>query len=40
MKLEHELETAEDAIYQKDSEISDLKDSIYLKREEVNKNAN
>ena len=40
MKLENELETAEDAIYQKDSEISDLKDSIYLKREEVNKNAN
>ena len=40
MKLENELETAEDAIYQKDSEISNLKDSIYLKREEVNKNAN
>ena len=40
MRLENELETAEDAIIQKDSEISDLKDSIYLKREEVNKNAN
>ena len=40
MRLENELETAEDAIHQKDSEISDLKDSIYLKREEVNKNAN
>jgi len=40
MKLENELENAEDAIYQKDSEIADLKDSIYLKREEVNKNAN
>ena len=40
MRLENELETSEDAIIQKDSEISDLKDSIYLKREEVNKNAN
>ena len=40
MRLENELETAEDTIHQKDSEISDLKDSIYLKREEVNKNAN
>ena len=40
MKLENELENAEDAIYQKDSEIADLKDSIYLKREEVKNNAN
>ncbi len=40
MRLENELETAEDAIIQKDSEISDLKDSIYLKREEVKNNAN
>jgi len=31
--LQYEIET-------KDNEISDLKDSIYLKREEVNKNAN
>ena len=40
MKLENELENADDVISQKDSEISDLKDSIYLKREEVNNNAN
>ena len=31
--LQYEIET-------KDNEISDLKDSIYLKREEVNNNAN
>jgi hypothetical protein len=40
MKLENELENADDVISQKDSEISDLKDSIYLKREEVKNNAN
>jgi len=40
MKLENELETAEDAIIQKDDEILDLKNSIYLKREEVKNNAN
>ena len=40
MRLENELATAEDAINQKDSEISDLKDTIYLKREEVKNNAN
>jgi methylthioribose-1-phosphate isomerase len=40
MRLENELENAEDAVTQKDDEIRDLKDSIYLKREEVNKNAN
>ena len=40
IKLENELENADDVISQKDSEISDLKDSIYLKREEVKNNAN
>ena len=40
MRLENELENAEDAVTQKDDEIRDLKDSIYLKREGVNKNAN
>lgn len=40
VSLQYELETAEDAISQKDSEISDLKDSILLKREEVKNNAN
>jgi methylthioribose-1-phosphate isomerase len=38
--LENELETAEDAISQKDSQIDELKNSIYLKREEVKNNAN
>ena len=40
MSLENELETAEDAISQKDSQIDELKNSIYLKREEVKNNAN
>jgi hypothetical protein len=40
MRLENELENAEDAITQKDDEIADLKGSIILKREEVNNNAN
>ena len=40
MRLENELETAEDVISQKDSQIDELKDSIYLKREGVNNNAN
>ena len=40
MSLENELETAEDVISQKDTEILDLKNSIYLKREEVKNNAN
>jgi len=40
MRLENELENAEDAVTQKDDEIRDLKDSIYLKREEVKNNAN
>ena len=40
MRLENELETAEDVISQKDNQIDELKDSIYLKREEVKNNAN
>jgi len=40
MRLENEIENAEDAITQKDDEIADLKGSIILKREEVNNNAN
>ena len=40
MKLEHELETAEDVISQKIDEVAELKESILLAREEVNKNAN
>ena len=40
MKLEHELETAEDVISQKIDEVAELKESILLAREEVNNNAN
>ena len=40
IKLENELETAEDVISQKIDEVAELKESILLAREEVNNNAN
>jgi len=40
MKLENELENADDAISQKIDEVAELKESILLAREEVKNNAN
>jgi methylthioribose-1-phosphate isomerase len=40
MKLENELENADDVISQKIDEVAELKESILLAREEVKNNAN
>ena len=40
IKLENELENADDVISQKIDEVAELKESILLAREEVNNNAN
>jgi len=40
IKLENELENADDVISQKIDEVAELKESILLAREEVKNNAN